>query len=197
MTTTLTWRGGDGANQIVPAESGANDTLGFFGANFGYSIQVGQYNQTSFVTTDNGSANHGQVPNLKYANTSGAYVASELTATELKEINNDEATLQITLVNDTAVQTRNTAFRAFDRTSINNNPSGCVIYACEINKPSLSVRGSGDTSWQQIYGSGSILSLDDHAYGSGTHRWYIGVTGTPTSIGQKTQIGYYFETEFL
>lgn len=197
MATTISWRGGDGANQIVPAESGANDTLGFFGANFGYSVRVGEYNNTSFVTTDNGSADHGQVPNLKYANTSGAYVASELTATELLEINNDEATLQITLTTDTPVQTRNTTFRAFDRSSINNNPSGCTIYACEILKDDVSVRGSGDTSWTQIYGSGSTLALEDHNYGSGTHRWYVGLTATPNSIGQKTQIGFYFETEFL
>lgn len=197
MVASISWRGGDGVNQIVPAESGANDTLGFFGANFGYSIRVGEYNQTSFVTTDDGSANHGQVPNLKYANTSGAYVASELTATELREINNDEATLQITLTNDAAVQTRNTSFRSFDRSNINNNPSGVTIYAAEILKDQVSVRGSGDTSWTSIYGSGAPLTLEDHLYGSGTHRWYLGLTATPNSIGQKTQIGYYFETEFL
>lgn len=197
MATTITWRGGDAVNPIVAAESGANDTLGLFGANFGYSIRVGEYNNTSFVTTDNGSANHGQVPNLRYANISGAYVASELTATELKEINNDEATLAITLVNDTPVQTRNTSFRCFDRSNINNNPSGVTIYGAEILKHSLSVRGSGDTNWTDIRGSGTPLSLEDHLYGSGTHRWYIGITGTPASIGQKTQIGFYFETEFL
>jgi hypothetical protein len=197
MATTITWRGGDGINQILPAESGANDTLGLFGANFGYSVRVGEYNNTSFVTTDNGSANHGQLPNLRYANASGAYVASELTASELLEINNDEATIQITLVNDTPVQTRNTSFRAFDRSNINNNPSGVALYAAEILKDSVSVRGSGDTSWTNVAGSGAPLTLEDHLYGSGTHRWYIGVTGTPNSIGQKTQIGFYFETEFL
>lgn len=197
MVATIGWKGGDGVNTIVPAESGANDTFGFFGANFGYSIRVGEYNNTSFVTTDNGSANHGQCPNLRYANVSGAYVASELTATELREVNNDEASLQITLTNDTAVQTRNTAFRAFDRANINNNPSGVTIYAAEVLKDSVLVRGSGDTNWTQIYGSGSTLSMEDHLYGSGTHRWYVGLTATPTSIGQKTQIGFYFETEFL
>lgn len=197
MATTITWKGGDGVNPIVPAESGANDTLGFFGANFGFSIRVGEYNNTSFVTTDNGSADHGQVPNLRFANVSGAYVASELTASELKEINNDEATLQITLGTDSAVQTRNTSFRAFDRANINNNPSGVTIKAAEVLKDQVSVRGSGDTNWTEIYGSGSTLSLEDHLYGSGTHRWYVGLTATPTSIGQKTQIGFYFETEFL
>jgi hypothetical protein len=197
MTTTLSWAGGDGANAIVAAESGNNDTLGFFGANFGYSIRVGEFNQTCFATDDNGTTNFGQVPNLKYANATGAYVASELTATELLEVNQDEATLRIRLVNSTAVQTRNTSFRAFDRANINNNPSGVTIYSAEILKASVGVRGSGDSAWTQIYGSGSTLSMDNHLYGSGTHSWYLGLTATPTSIGQKTQIGFYFETEFL
>lgn len=197
MATTIEWYGGDGANEIVPAESGANDTIGFFGAGFGFSIRVGEYNNSSYVTTDNGSANHGQVPNLRYANSSGAYVASELVATELLNIDDDEATLKIILTTDSAVQTQNASFRAFDRNNINSNPSGVTVYAAEILKPDVGVRGSGDASWTSIYGSGSVLDLEDHAYSSGVHEWYIGLTVTPTSIGEKTNLGFYFQTEFV
>lgn len=197
MATTITWYGGDGANQILPAESGANDTLGFFGAGFGFSIRVGEYNNTSYVTNDNGTTSYGQVPNLKYANTSGAYVASETVATELLEVDNSEATLRITLATDSSVQTQNTAFRAFDRSDIDSNPVGVTVYAAEINKPSPSIRGSGDTYWTAVAGSGSVLGLDAHTAASGTHQWYVGVSATPLSIGEKTNIGFYFETEFL
>ena len=41
------------------------------------------------------------------------------------------------------------------------------------------------------------LGLDDQTVPSGTHRWYVGLTVTPTSIGLKTNLGFYFETEFL
>ena len=197
MATTIEWYGGDGANEIVPAESGANDTLGFFGAGFGFSIRVGEYNNSTYVTTDNGSTNHGQVPNLRYANSSGAYVASELVATELLEIDDDEATLKIILTTDSAVQTQNASFRAFDRNNINNNPSGVTVYAAEILKPDTGVRGSGDASWISIAGSGSVLDLEDHAYSSGVDEWYIGLTVTPTSIGEKTNLAFYFQTEFV
>jgi len=197
MATTIDWYGGDGANEIVPAESGSNDTLGHFGANFGFSIRVGDYNNTSFVTNDNGTTNHGQVPNLRWANVSGAYVASELTATELLEVDNTEATLRIRLLTDSDVKPQNAAFRAFDRVDIDNSPVGVNILAAEINKPSPSVRGSGDVNWTTVFGSGSVLSLDDKTTASGTNEWYIGVTVTPTSIGEKTDLGYYFETEFL
>jgi len=195
MATTIDWFGGDAANEIVPAESGVNDTLGFFGANFGFSIRVGEWNNTSFVTNDIGTTNNGQVPNLRFANTSGAFVASELTATELLEIDNSEATLRIRLATDSSVGTQNSAFRAFDRVNINNNPSGVTINAAEIIKPDP-VRGSGDVIWTTIAGTGA-LSFDDQVAASSVHVWYVGVTASPQSIGEKTDLGFYFETEFL
>jgi hypothetical protein len=196
MATTIDWYGGDGVNEIVPAESGSNDTLGHFGANFGFSIRVGDYNNTSFATNDNGTTNHGQVPNLRWANVSGAYVASELTASELLEVDNSEATLRIRLITDGDVKPQNSSFRAFDRVDIDNSPVGVSILAAEINKPSPSVRGSGDVNWSTIAGSGSTLVFDDKTTASGVNSWYVGVTVTPTSIGEKLH-GYYFETEFL
>lgn len=196
MATTISWAGGDGVNAILPAESGVNDTLGFFGAAFGFSIQVGQFNNTCYVTTDNGSANHGQVPNLKYLNATGCYVASELVGTELREVDNGEATLRIRLNTDTNVATQNTSLRVFDRTSINNNPSGVAVYAAEIIKPQPTVRGVGDSSWTQIYGSGSTLSLADQSTPSGVHTWYIAMTASPTTIGSKL-FAIYMETEFV
>ncbi len=196
MATTISWAGGDGVNPILPAESGVNDTLGFFGAAFGFSIQVGQYNNTCYVTTDNGSANHGQVPNLKYLNATGCYVAGELVGTELREVDNGEATLRIRLNTDTNVATQNTSLRVFDRTSINNNPSGVAVYAAEIIKPSPTARGTGDSAWTQIYGSGSTLSLDNQSTPSGVHTWYVALTATPTTIGSKL-FALYVETEFV
>ncbi len=196
MATTIDWFGGDAANEILPAESGANDTLGFFGANFGFSIRVGEYNNTSFVTDDIGVTNFGQVPNLRFANVSGAFVASELTATELLEVDNTEATLRVRLNTDSAVGTQNSAFRAFDRVNINNGPSGVTVQSAEIIKPSPSLRGSGDVFWTTIAGTGD-LDLDDQVAASSVHTWYLGVTASPDSIGEKTDLGFYFESEFL
>ncbi len=197
MATTIDWFGGDGVNEIVPAESGADDTLGFFGANFGFSIRVGEWNNTSFVTNDNGTTNFGQVPNTAFANISGAFVASELTATELLEVDNTESTLRIRLQTDSSVATQNSAFRAFDRVNIDNNPSGVTINAAEMLKPNPVIRGSGDTNWTTIAGSGATLDLDPHVAASSVHEWYVSLTASPLSIGEKTNLGFYFETEFL
>ncbi len=196
MATTIDWFGGDGSNEIVPAESGEFDTLGFFGAAFGFSIRVGEFNQTCRVTNDDGSTDLAQIPNLKFFNASGAFVAGELLARELLQIDNDEATLRVRMFTDSSVSTQNSAFRAFDRVDINNGPSGVLVKAAEIIKiPSQGV-GSGNTFWTDIAGTGD-LDLVDQVAASSVHSWFVGLTASPQSIGEKTDLGFYFETEFL
>lgn len=198
MATTVTWAGGDGANPILAAEAGANDTLGFFGSTFGFSIQVDAFNNTTFVTTDDGSADHGQCPNLRWANATGTFVASESIGTELLEVNDDESTIRIRLTTDSAVVTQNAAFRVFDRTSIANEPSGVVVYAAEIRKGQVGVRGSGNAGWAQISGV-TALSFQDRTSEtpSTQHDFFVAISVSPDSIGEKTAVGFYSEFEFL
>lgn len=197
MASTIRWFAGDGSPEIAPAASGGFNTIGFYGGAFGFSIRVGEYNDNSYRTTEDGQTDGGALPNLKFANVSGAYVANEVAATELLEVNNAEATINIRLTTDSAVGTQNSNFRTFDKTNINNNPSGVTVYAAEIRKDNVSVRGSGDTFWTEIYGSGSVLEMEDQAGLDLTHNWYVGLTASPDSIGEKTQFAFYFESEFV
>jgi hypothetical protein len=198
MASTIRWFGGAGTPEIAPAASGGFNTLGFFGASFGFSIRVGEYNTTSFRTNSNGTSNGSQLPNVKFANSSGAFVGASLVAEELLEVENALATLNIRLNTDNVIKTQNSRFRAFDRININNNPSGVYIAAAEIEKDQASVRGSGDAFWTQIFGSGSVLALSDQTTANfNQHDWYVALTASPLTIGEKTEIGFYFETEFL
>lgn len=197
MATSITWQGGNFVTSISPAESGTYDTLGMFGGGFGLSVRVGEYQDTSWATTDNGSAQNGQVPNVKFATITGCYTPSIIAARLLRDLTNSEATLGIRLTTDTPVQTQNSSFRCFDRLNINSNPSGVTVYSAEIIRATVGVSGSGDTSWTQIFGSGSTMGLDNQTSVTGVHTWYVAVTASPQSIGEKTHIGYYFETEFL
>jgi len=198
MATTIQWFGGAGSPEILPAASGGFNTVGFFGAGFGFSIRVGEFNNTTFRTNANGTSDGAQLPNLRFANVSGAFAGASVVAEELLEINNSETTLKITLTTDNPIQTQNTNFRAFDRVSINNDPSGVTIRAAEMRKDQSLVRGSGNTNWLVVAGSGSVRTLFDQTTENNTvHDFYVGLTGTPNSIGEKTEIGFYFETEFL
>lgn len=201
MPTTIRWYPGDnignGSFEIFPAASGGFNTVGFFGASFGFSIRVAEFNQTTFRTNANGTANGGTMPNTRFANSSGAFVGGSPTVQDLLSIDDTESTISIRLTTDNAVGTQNTSFRAFDRIDINNNPSGVTVRAAQMLKPSPVVRGSGDISWTTVAGSGATLSLADQALNATTHDWFISLTATPLSIGEKTNIGFYFESEFL
>lgn len=197
MASTIRFFAGDGSPEIQPAASGGLNTVGFYGGSFGLSIRVGEYNDNTYRTNSDGSSNGGLMPNLKFANSTGAYVSTEITATELLEVENTEATLKVQLTTDTSVATQNTKFRSYDRSSINSDPSGVTVRAAEIRKDQALVRGSGDSSWTAIAGSGSVLSLDDQSDPATTHNWWIGLTATPDSIGEKTNFAFYFETEFV
>lgn len=197
MASTIRWFAGDGSPEINPAPSGGLNTVGFFGGGFGLSIRVGEYNDNSYRTNENGTTDGGSLPNLKFANVSGAFVASEIVATELLEVDNDESTLRIRLNTDSAVATQNAEFRAYDKLSINSDPSGVAVRAAEIRKDNVSVRGSGDTNWTLIAGSGTTLSLDDRTLAATQHDYFVGLTASPNSIGEKTNFAFYFQVEFL
>ena len=200
MVTTIRWfDGGETPGlEILPAASGGFNTAGFFGASFSFSIRIGEFNNTTFRTNANGTSNGGALPNLRFANVSGAFVGPSIIAEELLEIENFQATLLVRLNTDNPIKTQNSSFRCFDRININNNPSGVTMRATEIRKDQIPVRGSGNTNWTVVAGSGDTLSLfDQTTENSAVHRWYVGLTATPLSIGEKTNIGFYFETEFL
>lgn len=196
MASTIRFYAGDGSPEILPAASGGFNTVGFYGGAFGYSIAVGEYNDNTYRTNEAGTSDGGALPNLKYANSTGAYVAGEVDATELLEVDNDEATLRVILTTDSAVGTQNTVFRAYDRSNIDNEPSGVTVRAAEIRKDQASVRGSGDSSWTTIGGSASVLSFDDQSDPATEHNWWIGLTCSPDTIGEKSQYALYFATEY-
>jgi hypothetical protein len=198
MATTLKFFDpADGAVEILPAASGGLNTIGFYGPGFGLSVRVGDFNEGTYRTSEDGQTDGSALPNLRWANVSGAYVAGEITATHLLEVLNSEATLRIELMTDVAVTTQNGVFRTFDKSSINNPPSGVDVYAAEIRNTAGPI-GSGDSLWiPNLGGSGTVLDVDDKTVAATTHNWWIALSATPTSIGEKTNFAFYFETEFL
>ncbi len=116
---------------------------------------------------------------------------------QLLEVLNSEATIRVELMTDSAIATQNTTFRTFDKTSIDDAPSGVDVYAAEV-RTEFGPVGSGDTFWTpNLGGSGVILTLDDQGDAATTHNWWLALSASPTTIGEKTNFAFYFETEFL
>lgn len=184
--------------------------LGFYGIGFGNSVDVGAYQDTTFITNSAGTAQGAQVNNIKYNNASSGIINSASSGVWLTQIPNYLATLNVRFTHGSAVKVQNTKFYVYDRSSINNDPSGVLQYCAEVChvSPIQDNNGSGDTTWQNIHGSGSILSLTPSPnisgiYGNGSstvastiHDWYINLTASPSSVGSKLYAGYV-STEYL
>ena len=194
MATTLKfYNPANGAIEILPAASGGLNTIGFYGPGFGLSVRVGDFNENTYRTTEDGQTNGTALPNLRWASATGAYVGPSIVEAGLLTVTEAQATVRIELMTDVAVTTQNATFRAFDKSSIDNAPSGVDVYAAEIL-----AGGSGDSLWTpSLGGSGVIMSLDDKTVANTTHNWHVGLSSSPTSIGEKTNFAFYFETEFL
>lgn len=220
MAAAITFYAGSGnaeLNDISTPGSG----LGFYGASFGTSVQVGQYQDTTFITNSNGSVNGGNANNNKYVGNMSGVELNGAAAVVLSGLTpSSDATVNIRFTNDTAVRTQNVEARIFDRTNKDNNASGVTCQVAELlvgaSGTDQATAGSGsreawvssEHGWQALGGSGTTLTLLSSAGSGGLsvsgnltedtrHDWYLALSATPTSIGSKTQFGLFCELEFL
>ena len=133
--------------------------LGFFGGSFGQSVQLNNWNSSTFITDGNGTNNGGTANNVKYSTDTKGFAVGVVPATGLLYIPNNKATLNVRFNNDSAVRTQNVKLRVFDRTDKDNPASGVITRVAELLHTSSSyiIEGSGDTTW---WGSASHTGSD-------------------------------------
>lgn len=206
MTATISFHAGTAGSIQNLAGSG----LGFYGASFGQSVEVGSYQDSTYITDSTGADQGPAVENAKYLNSSGVYqdTAGEI---HLNRVPNRLATLNMRFENDTAVKTQNVKLRIFDRSNINNPASGVLTKVAELVHPDINqanVSNSSDSSWSTPAGSGTVMTLlaspgtsGERPAGAETsdtrHDWYVLISASPNSIGSKTLYGLYIELEYL
>lgn len=189
----------------------AGSGLGFYGSSgFGTSVAVNSYQDTTYVTDDDGDLQGPQANNVKWVHANSGQVDGA-TILGLQYIPNYQSTLNIRFTHSSEVQVQNTELRIYDRTSIDSGASGVLTKVAEIIHPSTSqvVQGSGDTSWYSPAGSSVTVPLADSPGTSGEyaaagsvrpdtrHDWYAALSASPTSIGSKTNYALYVATEYL
>lgn len=184
--------------------------LGFYGSSFGQSVNVGEWQDSTFITDGNGTTQGPQVHNTKWAHPNSGIV-NGVGPWALNTIPNRLATLNIRVQSGTLVKLQNSKLRIYDRSSINNPASGVTTKVAQLIHPNPSqsaAAGSGDSSWNTPAGSSIIMSLvgspGQSGYspnGVGTydlrHDFYISISQSPDSVGAKTLNGLYFSTEYL
>lgn len=201
----LLFYAGEGFNIANLSGSG----LGFYGAGFGYSVPVGEYQSTTFITNANGNAQGPQIDNVKYLNPGSGIISSSSSGVNLRAIPNYLSTLNVRFNHSTPVKTQNVFCRVYDRVSIDNEPSGALFKVAEVVHPSTTqtLTGSGSAVWQTLAGSGSIMTLTSSPGLSGLrpngpnttsldHDWYLCISASPSSVGSKLA-ALYVELEYL
>jgi hypothetical protein len=197
----------------------AGSGLGFYGAGgFGASVQVGQYQDNTYITDPTGAINGPKCDNVKFVDAASGQLPVSDTRV-LREIPNIEGTLNIRFTHTSPIKTQNIQVRIFDRTNIDAPASGVTSKVAELIHPWLTQTpaGSGSTTWASLGGSGGLIGgrtydaplvlLSSPGSGglapSGTntvdffHDWYLAVSGSPDSIGSKTQYALYLSLEYL
>lgn len=186
--------------------------LGFYGSNFGYSVGVGEYQDTTFITDGTGSVEGQQLNNVKWMHPSSGSI-NGASPVNLNQIPNYLSTLNIRFTNDTAVQIDTCRLYIYDRTDKNNPASGVLTKVSQAIHPDevQNANGSGDTTWVSNPGSGTIMLLaqspgsSGHYAGDGVsstrpdtqHDQYVNLSASPNNIGSKTLYGLYYSCSYF
>lgn len=187
--------------------------LGFYGDGFGQSVNVGEYQTSTFITNSNGTVENAQVNNIRWLHANSGMVNETGGDLNLLAIPNYLATLNVRFSHGSNVQVQNVEARIYDRVSINNAASGVTTKMAELIHVSdvQGLTGSGDTAWATPAGSAIVVplatspGLSGHFAGNGAnstksttrHDWYIAISASPDSVGSKTLYGFYVECEYL
>jgi hypothetical protein len=191
----------------------AGSGIGAFGSSFGNSVQVGEYNDTLYITDSNGIQEGGYIYTVKYTAENSGLVSGMGDSLPLLNIPNYQAPIKISFSHDESVNVQNASLLFYDRSSISNPPSGVTVKACEVIHDSTSqeVVGSGDHTWYTGSDEGVTIPLADSpgpsgmyaASGTGStyagteHDWFVLFSCSPDSVGSKTQFAAYVSTEYL
>jgi hypothetical protein len=198
----------------LPAGSG----LGFYGAFFNSALKVGNYQDTTFITSAGGDINGGATNNLKCDKTdlggSGVIWNGSVIPgmSGLRAVPNLSGTFNIRFTYDDPVLTRNGKVWVYDRSTKTRGASGVTCYAAQIVNPSGNpgdMVGSGDANWvlaSSGTGSGIAVTLWDSPCTSGLvyidtaidtrHDWYMAMSVSPQSNGPQDAFGIYVELEY-
>ncbi len=180
--------------------------IAFFGGNFAQSVAVGAWQSSSQISNSNGTVNGPTINNVQYLNPASGVVNGASSGIPVLNIPNYLATFMAEFQHSSPVTLQNSKAYIYDRSNINNPPSGVVAKLIEIIHPSLLITdvGSGSPVWNTPAGS-SYLALSVNPTTSGLYsgnpdtlqRFHFGISESPSSIGSKTLNGFYIETEYL
>ncbi len=167
---------------VTPTVIDAADKIQFAGAAFDDAIVVDAYNTTTHVESSVGADDSsGNTPNNnKFISQAGGGAGDSQAdwgdgTEDIDAILDAECSLKINFAHGSAVALTNVLLYAYDGATDATAPTGMDIRVAE----------SGDTNFTEAEGSGSALALGDSG-SSTSHDFFIIISASPTSVGDKT-----------
>jgi hypothetical protein len=129
-------------NQQISHSAGSG--LGFYGAGYGISVPVGEYQDTTFVTNANGTANDAYaLNNTKYIAPSSVQSSILQQTVQNAVLPNYHAPLNIRFTHTEPVRVQNCKLKIFDRVNIDRAASGVTTTVYEVRHPNITTANSG------------------------------------------------------
>ena len=176
--------------------------LGFYGGGFGISVPVGGYQDTTFVTSEDGLDEAVQCKNTKYNGVSGLIVDGIELGTSGTP--NYKAPLNIRFTHDSAVSVQNCKLRIFNRSDIGTHAKEVTTKVYELRHPNptnghsatnghLAHRGTANHGWTE-YDSTEGGTPPDLTLTSSPGRSGLNTTaGDPLPTGDTTHFNHVFK----
>lgn len=190
--------------------------LGFFGAGgFGTSVQVGQYQDTTFMTNDNGTIDSGASTNNKYLGNSSGISIDGGSEVQLSGVGLGSGTINVRFtLAGTPITTQSGELRIFNGTDSTVGASGVTTRGAQLINGGSGVDANGNASgtnngWSAALAGDSVVMRLLASPGSGglspsgadtddeRHDWYVCLSASPTEIGSKDDYGLFVRLEYL
>ena len=145
--------------------------LGFYGATHGASVQIGSYQDTTFVTNDTGSDPGPAANNVKFINAATGNVTTDFNSgIPLTRINAGDCTFHINFDHSAAVRVQNAQLVVYDRSNTQYPASGVVTKVAEL--ANFLDKAHGISDWHYPDNTGAGNTAYGAAYGSGDCFWW-------------------------
>lgn len=160
------------ANGTAAVDNLGGSGLAFYGSTASSSVQIGEYQSSTYIGSADGSVYKDETNNIKYL--AGTYPSGQTniggqfgTATNigLSGVKSFQGTLGIEFGHTTAVNTQNAQLRVYDRSNINYPASGVNTKVAEI------INHDGYSA-ASAYANQGTLGNTSNAVGSGDSLWW-------------------------
>lgn len=172
---TFTWDGHDGSGWNLSI--GATNLIKFAGSAYATKVIVGEYQDSTHIRTASGTDTDACTPihlhNIKYTDSNQCSIDGAA-AEAVTNILTTEC-IRINFSHGSSVATENAKFYAYSGGAYTTPPTDVTFQALE----------QGDSSWSNAEGSASALALDNQSAGT-SHNFYIAMSASPESTGEKT-----------